>query len=77
MGGALIIKQDELKPEKIVELVSNLLTNDEKLNNMKKINSSLSKPFAAAKVVEKICQILEKKKTKNEPYFTKLLSGNK
>ena len=66
IGGALIIKQDELKPERLTELVSDLLLNDEKLNNMKKINRGLSRPFAAEKVVDKICQTLEAKKTKKK-----------
>lgn len=66
IGGALIIKQDELKPERLTELVSNLFRNDEELDNMKKINRSLSKPFAAEQVVDKICQTLEAKKTKKK-----------
>ncbi len=66
IGGAMIIKQDELKPEKLTELVSNLFRNDEELDNMKKINKSLSKPFAAEHVVDKICQTLEAKKTKKK-----------
>lgn len=66
IGGAVIIKQDELKPERLTELVSDLLLNDEKLDNMKKINRGLSKPFAAEKVVDKICQIFEAKKTKKK-----------
>lgn len=65
-GGAMIIKQDELKPERLTELVSDLLLNDKKLDNMKKINRGLSKPFAAEKVVDKICQTLEAKKTKKK-----------
>ena len=60
-GGAVIIKQEELKPEKVIELVSNLLMNDEKLNDMRKINKSLSKPLAAKRVVDKIFQTLEVK----------------
>lgn len=60
-GGAVIIKQEELEPEKVIELVSNLLMNDEKLNDMRKINKSLSKPLAAKRVVDKIFQTLEVK----------------
>ena len=63
-GGALIIKQEELKPERVVKLVSDLLMNDERLNNMKKINKDLRKPFASARVVDKICQTIEEKKAK-------------
>ena len=66
IGGAVIIKQDKLKPERLTELVSNLLRNDEKLDNMKKLNRSLSKPFAAEQVVDKICQTLKAKKTKKK-----------
>ncbi len=63
-GGALIIKQEELKPQRIIKLVSDLLMNDERLDNMKKTNKSLSKPFAATRVVEKICQTIDEKKAK-------------
>ncbi len=86
-GGAIIINQEELEPEKVIELVLNLLTNDEKLNEMKKINKSLSKPFAAKRVVDEIYQILMVKRLKkniitetknykkeNEPYLTRQLS---
>ncbi len=66
IGGAVIIKQDELKPERLTELVSNLFRNDEDLDNMKKISRSLSKPFAVKQVVDKICQALEAKKTKKK-----------
>ena len=62
----MIIKQDELKPERLTELVSKLLRNDEGLDNMKKISRSLSKPFAAEQVVDRICQTLEAKKTKKK-----------
>ncbi len=62
-GGALIIKQEELKPERVIKLVSDLLMNEEGLDNMKKINRGLSKPFAASRVVDKICQALEGRKT--------------
>ncbi|MGR3293708.1 MAG: undecaprenyldiphospho-muramoylpentapeptide beta-N-acetylglucosaminyltransferase [Candidatus Scalindua sp.] len=67
-GGALIIKQEELEPERVIKLVSDLLMNDEKLDNMKKINKSLSKPFAAARVVDEICQTLKAKKAKKNVF---------
>ena len=63
-GGALIIEQEELDPERVTKLVSDLLMNDERLDNMKKINRSLNKPLAAARVVDKICQTLKEKKAK-------------
>jgi len=63
-GGALIIEQEELEPERVTKLVSELLMNDERLDNMKKINRSLNKPLAAARVVDKICQTLKEKKAK-------------
>ena len=69
VGGAMIIKQEELTPERVIKLVSDLLTNDESLDNMKKINKSLSKPFAAERVVDKICQMLKEKKT-NKSLFS-------
>ncbi len=67
-GGALIIKQEELEPERVIKLVSDLLMNDEKLDNMKKINRSLSKPFAAERVVDKICETFKEKKAKKSVY---------
>jgi UDP-N-acetylglucosamine--N-acetylmuramyl-(pentapeptide) pyrophosphoryl-undecaprenol N-acetylglucosamine transferase len=67
-GGALIIKQEELTPERVIKLVSDLLMNDERLENMKKINKSLSKPFAAARVVDKVCQTLKEKKVKKNVF---------
>ncbi len=63
-GGALIIEQEELDPERVTKLVSDLLMNDERLDNMKKINRSLNKPLAAARVADKICQTLKEKKAK-------------
>jgi len=63
-GGALIIEQEELESERVTKLVSDLLMNDERLDNMKKINRSLNKPLAAARVVDKICQILKEKKAR-------------
>lgn len=63
-GGALIIEQEELEPERVTKLVSDLLMDDERLDNMKKINRSLNKPLAAARVVDKICQTLKEKKAR-------------
>ena len=63
-GGAMIIKQEELEPERVTKMVSDLLMNNENLDNMRKINRSLSKPFAATRVVDKICQTLKEKKAK-------------
>jgi len=64
IGGAIVIKQEDLKTERIVELISNLLVNEEKLNNMRKLNRSIDKPFAGTRVVDRIYQTLEEKKTK-------------
>ncbi len=63
-GGAMIIKQEELDPGRVATLVSDLLGNDERLDNMKKINRGLSKPAAAARVVDKIYETIKEKKTK-------------
>ena len=64
VGGALIIKQDELRPGRVIKLISGLLMNDETLANMKKTNKGLNKPFAAVRVVDKIYQTLKEKKSK-------------
>jgi len=68
VGGAMIIKQEELEPERVIKLVSDLLMNDERLDNMKKINKSSSKPFAAARVVDEIYQTLKEKKAKKNVF---------
>ena len=86
-GGAYIVKQEELNPEKMVELVVRFLTNYEKLHKMGTLNKSLSKPFAASRVVDAIMRILIEKrhvedvisdgnadKRENESYHTRLLS---
>ncbi len=72
-GGTVVIKQDELNIKKMVELISNLLANEEKLNNMRKLNRSINKPFAGARVVDKIYQTLEEKHTKKS-LFSFILS---
>ena len=64
VGGAVIIKQEELKPETVVKIVSDLLMNNERRDDMKKINKNLRKPFAAVRVVDKISQTLKEKKAK-------------
>jgi UDP-N-acetylglucosamine--N-acetylmuramyl-(pentapeptide) pyrophosphoryl-undecaprenol N-acetylglucosamine transferase len=70
IGGAIVIKQEDLNTERMVELISKLLTNEEKLNNMRKLNKSINKPFAGTRVVDKICQTLEEKKTKKNLFST-------
>ncbi|GAX62090.1 UDP-N-acetylglucosamine-N-acetylmuramyl-(Pentapeptide) pyrophosphoryl-undecaprenol N-acetylglucosamine transferase [Candidatus Scalindua japonica] len=65
-GGAIIIKQEELTSERVIKLVSDLLINDEKLNNMKKINKGLRKLFAAERVVDQIYHVIEEKKAKKK-----------
>lgn len=64
VGGAVIIKQEELNPETVIKIVSDLLMNNERLNDMKKINKNLSKPYAAERVVDKIYQTLKEKRAK-------------
>ncbi len=63
-GGTIVIKQEDLNAEKMVELISNLLVNEEKLNNMRKLNRSMNKPFAGTGVVDKIYQTLKEKQAK-------------
>ncbi len=64
VGGGIIIKQEDLDTERIVGLISNLLVNEDRLNNMRKSNRSINKPFSGTRVVDKICQVLEKGKSK-------------
>jgi UDP-N-acetylglucosamine--N-acetylmuramyl-(pentapeptide) pyrophosphoryl-undecaprenol N-acetylglucosamine transferase len=86
-GGAIIIKQEELNPEMITEIIFRLLTNREKLHEMKNLNKKQSKPFAAKRVVDGILQTLAEKRQgahlifeqnenqkENESYNTRPLS---
>ncbi|MCP5005687.1 MAG: undecaprenyldiphospho-muramoylpentapeptide beta-N-acetylglucosaminyltransferase [Planctomycetes bacterium] len=61
-GGAIIIKQEELNPEMMTEIVFRLLSNREKLDEMKGLNKKKSKPFAAKRVVDGILETLEEKR---------------
>jgi UDP-N-acetylglucosamine--N-acetylmuramyl-(pentapeptide) pyrophosphoryl-undecaprenol N-acetylglucosamine transferase len=70
IGGAIVVKQEDLDTERMVELISNLLVNEEKLNNMRKFNRSINTPFAGTRVVDKIYQTLEKKQTKKDFFST-------
>ncbi len=64
IGGAIVIEQEDLNIENMVELISSLLENEEKLNNMRKLNKSINKPFASAGVVDKIYQAIKGRQTK-------------
>lgn len=75
-GGAIIIEQDKLEAEKIIELVSSLLLNDEKVNDMGRINKSLSKPLAAKRVVDKIFQTLKVKRPNRSKTSTRSADGS-
>ncbi|GJQ57293.1 MAG: undecaprenyldiphospho-muramoylpentapeptide beta-N-acetylglucosaminyltransferase [Candidatus Scalindua sp. AMX11] len=86
-GGAIIIKQEELNPEMMTETIFRLLTNSEKLHEMRGRNKKQSKPFAAKRAVDGILQTLAEKKKgagqifernedqkENEPYYTRTVS---
>jgi UDP-N-acetylglucosamine--N-acetylmuramyl-(pentapeptide) pyrophosphoryl-undecaprenol N-acetylglucosamine transferase len=86
-GGAIIIKQQELNPAMITDTIFRLLTNGEKLLEMKGRNKKQSKPFAAKRAVDGILDTLAEKKKganlifkrnedkkENEPYYTRPLS---
>ena len=76
-GGALIIEQEKLKSERLIELISDLLMDEEKLNDMRKINKSLSKPFAAARIVDKIFQTLKVKSSDKNLMLTLITVNSK
>ncbi len=57
-GGGYLLQQLDLTPEKIVELVTGLLNDEEKYNRMKAFNKGLGIPNAAANVVDNICRVI-------------------
>lgn len=46
-GGAVLIRQKDLRPKKLLETIEDLLKDKEKLNSMSKIAKSFAKPHAA------------------------------
>ncbi|OHB47424.1 MAG: hypothetical protein A2099_03760 [Planctomycetes bacterium GWF2_39_10] len=57
-GGGYLLQQIDLTPEKIVELVTDLLNNKEKYDRMKMFNKGMGIPNASVSVVDNICRVI-------------------
>jgi len=57
-GGGYLLQQIDLTPEKIVELVTDLLNNKEKYDRMKMFNKGMGIPNASVSVVDNICGVI-------------------
>ncbi len=57
-GGGYLLQQLDLTPEKIFELITDLLNNKEKYDRMKMFNKGMGIPNAAVNVVDNLCRII-------------------
>lgn len=57
-GGGYLLQQIDLTPEKIIELITDLLSNRERYDRMKTLNKGLGMPNAASRVVDNICRVI-------------------
>lgn len=57
-GGGYLLQQLDLTPEKIIELITDLLHNKEKYDRMKRFNKGLGIPNAAVSVVDNVCRVI-------------------
>ncbi|MBI2469860.1 MAG: undecaprenyldiphospho-muramoylpentapeptide beta-N-acetylglucosaminyltransferase [Planctomycetes bacterium] len=62
-GGGYLIQQIDLTPEKIIELITDLLNNKEKYDRMKMLNKGIGMPNAASRVVDNIFRVIGLKGT--------------
>ncbi len=62
-GGGYLLQQLDLTPEKIFELVIDLLNNKEKYDRMKMFNKGMGIPNAAINVVDNLCRVIGFKNT--------------
>lgn len=58
-GGGYLIQQFDLTPEKIIELVNDLLMNKEKYEQVRMFSKGLGIPHAVGRVVDNMCRIVE------------------
>lgn len=63
-GGAVILKDEELSPEKLAEILDALLADGERLAAMRKALSSISKVGAARAIAEDMARILAEKRSR-------------
>jgi len=60
-GAGYLLQQIDLTPERIIELITDLLYNTEKYERMKMFSKEMGMPNAAAHVAESICRVLRYK----------------
>ena len=64
-GGAILIKQKDLKSKELLNTIIHTITNENKLNEMSKITKSFAKPNAAKSIVNLIITTIENKSQDN------------
>lgn len=57
-GGGYLLQQIDLTPEKIIELITDLLNNKEKYNRMKMFSKGMGIPNASISVVDSLCRVI-------------------
>lgn len=62
-GGGYLLQQIDLTPEKVCELITDLLNNKEKYDRMKMFNRGMGIPNASVNVVDNLCRIIGFKNT--------------
>ncbi len=62
-GGGYLLQQLDLTPEKVMELITDLLYNKEKYDRMKMFNKGMGIPNASVNVVDNICRVIGLKST--------------
>lgn len=60
-GGGYLLQQFDLTPEKLIELITDLLHNKEKYDRMKMFNKGMGIPNATVCVVDSICRVISLK----------------
>lgn len=72
-GGAVLLKQSELKSKTLLNKILELLKDKEKLNKMSKITKSFAIPTAASEIAKLIISIVEAKDKKTEDNLTSVI----
>ncbi|OOP57571.1 MAG: hypothetical protein AYP45_02685 [Candidatus Brocadia carolinensis] len=57
-GGGYLLQQLDLTPEKIIELITDILDNKEKYDRMRVFSKGMGIPKAASNVVDNICRLI-------------------
>lgn len=57
-GGGYLLQQLDVTPEKIMELIADILDNKEKYDRMRMLNKRMGIPNASSNVVDNICRLI-------------------